>query len=915
MVKSAINVTIIILASILIVACNVDKQVDLEVEVDVTLDGQPASQAKIFFDGNEVGSTDTNGRFSQQLKKLPGEEVRVSVQKDAHGYRIEPWEDSFVTKLPKNGTVEAYVFKADLQATKYFTFVAFDGENGELLEGAAIRVADKAVGKTDASGEYVYEYKRMPKKGLKLQAALNGYTGWKRSVRITPGQRYEVELNKKPLPKPAKKKVSSQTVSKLPPPKAKAPKAQAQAPKAKKQIAAPKKAAVPKLKKSTVYISAITEAYGVSKGIPAIGVSINGKPVGKTNSRGKYTYTYKGSSQSEVKLTLSAAGYIPQKWETKVRLRDKTAVKRYFYPATPKPIKVGIYGFVSNSPEEDLSDILGQIEDAVSTNLFMYGCFHKVPKSQLRSKMLKAGLDMETVSTKGWQHTSLVQSVDMIISGNVTRAEQGLSIETTVIAANGNIILSQINKARKKKNVGNTSKLVANSIIDQFPFEGTIAALDDQGYRINLGKADYRIRRGSQFKYLIAEMERSGRIKGYQDAGTLRVVETDASFSWAEVVDLNDKAKVKIGDRVVRRFYLDENRETQKAAILLSANGGTPPDDHALWGVNVYLNNTWVGTTGSNGKVEIPLNLYEEYELHLSRHGYQPLLDTISADESKQTKEFFLEMANALFKIESMPAGADVFVDGVKIGTTPILDGRLVNFGFRKVKLSAGGEYRDWQKVVEFSQPEVELTGPNKVVFLKDYLKIGRKAEQAGDIDAAIQAYSSTEKGNPDYSDARHRLAQIYMDQKGNYDGAVREFENVLSLPENQQIIYKQFAVTYTNLGHSYYRKGMALLQKDKKAAAGNFAKAIKNLNIAKQNTRFFPNRQFDEAVHDTYYYLALSYHKLYLITKKRALVEKANLAWREYFDFFPKKLEAKTNFVKIRNSARIYWDQIKDLS
>jgi tetratricopeptide (TPR) repeat protein len=348
---------------------------------------------------------------------------------------------------------------------------------------------------------------------------------------------------------------------------------------------------------------------------------------------------------------------------------------------------------------------------------------------------------------------------------------------------------------------------------------------------------------------------------------------------------------------------------------LLSAKGGLPPDDKPLWGVNVYLNNSWVGTTGSNGKVDIPLNMYEEYDILLSRHGYQPLQDIISIDQSKQDKEFFLEIANALFKVESQPSGADVYVDGVKIGQTPILDGKLVNFGFRKIKLSAGGEYRDWERVVEFKKPEVELIGPHKVVFLKDYMKIGKTAEQNGEIDAAIQAYSQTEKGNPDYSAARHRLAQLYMDEKNNYDAAVVEFENVLALPENQQIIYKQFAVTYTNLGHAYYEKGMALLLKDKNAAAANFAKAIKNLNIAKQNTRFFPNVQFDEAVHDTYYYLALSYHKLYLVSKKQALVEKANLAWRDYFDFFPKNLEERSNFITIRNAARKYWDQIKNLS
>jgi hypothetical protein len=49
-------------------------------------------------------------------------------------------------------------------------------------------------------------------------------------------------------------------------------------------------------------------------------------------------------------------------------------------------------------------------------------------------------------------------------------------------------------------------------------------------------------------------------------------------------------------------------------------------------------------------------------------------------------------------------------------------------------------------------------------------------------------------------------------------------------------------------------------------------------------------------------------------VTKKRSLIHKADLAWSEYFDFFPKKLEGNKNFVQIRNSARRYYAQIKDL-
>jgi hypothetical protein len=136
----------------------------------------------------------------------------------------------------------------------------------------------------------------------------------------------------------------------------------------------------------------------------------------------------------------------------------------------------------------------------------------------------------------------------------------------------------------------------------------------------------------------------------------------------------------------------------------------------------------------------------------------------------------------------------------------------------------------------------------------------------------------------------------------------------VLTLPENQQLVYKQFAVDFTNLGHAYYERGNALVPKDREAAAQAFAKAIQNLQVAKQNTRFFPNDQYDEAVHDTYYYTALSYHKLYQITRKNTVLNSANLAWREYFDFFPKSLEGKAVFDESREAARKYWDQIKDL-
>jgi tetratricopeptide (TPR) repeat protein len=232
-----------------------------------------------------------------------------------------------------------------------------------------------------------------------------------------------------------------------------------------------------------------------------------------------------------------------------------------------------------------------------------------------------------------------------------------------------------------------------------------------------------------------------------------------------------------------------------------------------------------------------------------------------------------------------------------------------VTLGFHSVRISYGEDYRDFFEVMEFTKKEEA----RKVVLQKDFLRIGERARQKGDVDGAIKAYAAAGREHPDYAEARRRLGGIYLDDKGDYERAITEFEAVLALPENEQLIYKQFAVTFTNLGHAYCEKGSRLANSDREAASQSFGKAIKALQTAKQNTRFFPKDEYDEAVHDTYYYAALAYHKLYLITRQPALANSATLAWREYFDFFPRKLEGVPAYVQTREAARRYRDQIQE--
>jgi tetratricopeptide (TPR) repeat protein len=892
MTKRLISYAAIFLSTMVLFACNTEKQVELELSLSVKIDGKAASNAHVTIDGKAAGQTGPEGKFITRLKRLPGQEVSLTVKKEASGYDIEPWQDAFVTKLSGDGVIERYPFEVNLTAKKYIT-LSVTAEDTPV-EGATIYLGNKSIGKTDANGQMVHDYTTAPRSRFNIRVRKNGYRSWQKTVAVQPGDDLNISL----------KKTSQASAARLSESDIATEEPDSPAPKAASATAT-----------ATLTISTKSDAYGVNKPLSGVLVSINGKKRGKTNANGKFTYRYKGKTGSKVSLQLKAPGHVPAQWESQVTLKGKRTIQRHFYPVTPPIIKVGMYGYINNSPEAGIDDTIGQVEEAVSRHLFIYHSFKEVPKPSLRAMMMQNTLDMQTISTKGWQNAPMSGSVDMILSGTVTKDARGLAIESTITTADGKILLSQINTARNPRDIPRTSKIIAASIIDQFPFEGTITAVEPDGYRINLGQHNYKIRRGNIFRYMAAETNRSGKITGYKEQGLLRVVETADTHSRVEVASLKETRTIRVGDRVIRRVYLEEEREAAKNSFVLIASGGTPGQVKPLWGVNVYLNNTWMGTTGADGKAEIPAHLHEQYDLLLSRHGYQPVQTPVSISRDKAVQAYTLEVANAVLKIDSEPSQADVYVDDVLVGKTPIQDGNLVNFGFRKLRVSVGGDYRDWQQVVEINTPEADYTGVNKIRLLKDYYNIGQMAEQNGNLDQAIEAYAAIDRKNPDYSDARHRLAQLYMDEKGDFEKAIQEFEKVLALPENRQIIYKQFAVTYTNLGHAYYELGNQMIWKDKAAAARHFAKAIEKLKIAKQNTRFFPTAQFSQAVHDTYYYLAISSHKLYLLTRKNTILNQANQAWREYFDFYPKQLEGNGNFEKIRKAARQYWSQIKELS
>src|SRR6267143_1288132 len=797
----------VLLAAVLLGACS--ERVDLEVKARI--DGQPAAQAKVVVDREELGVTDAQGVFAKQIRKKAGAEIDVTVSK----------EDAPVP-------------------------------------GAKVTVGGNEAGVTDDKGEIVYLYRQQPSKGAELNVAKTGYGAYRALRQFEPGQVIEVALNRQ----------------------------------------------------AVVAIKALTDEYGRASGVPGLSVSIDGNTVGKTDAQGAYTYTYRGAPGKKTVIALAAPGYIPAAWKTTVRLEGPVNLQRYFYPTTPRPIRIGIYRVVGNTPGVDLTDVAAQTEQALAAQLFKFPGFREVPSERLQAEVKQRKLSIERIVAKGWQDTPLRASVDMIVLGSVAKDDDGYLAEAKFHTASGKVIFSEIARARSAGGIDGAVREIVNNIVERFPWEGTVIGAEDDRYRINIGR-NWRIGRGTEFTLTTPTFAEGGKVSGYRETGRMEVKRGDDSSSLAEVATLKQGEKVQIGDRVVRSREGEEG--DRRTYVLLTAKGGVGTAVNPLAGASVYLNGEWKGATGANGQAEIPLRLGRNYTLLLYRHGYQQVTGKISVDKSGEAREFVLAANNALFKLDSEPSAASVDIDDQPVGKPPLAGGKTVTLGFHSVRLTYGEDYRDFFEVMEFTKKEEDRTGERRIVLQKDFLKIGERARQKGDVEGAIKAYAATGRGHPDYAEARRRLGDIYLDDKEDYDAAIAEFETVLALPENQQLIYKQFAVTFTNLGHAYCEKGNRLVSSDRDAASNQFAKAIKALQTARQNTRFFPSAEYDEAVHDTYYYTALSYHKLYLITKQPAVMNSASLAWREYFDFFPKKLEGNPAFVQAREGARRYRDQIQE--
>ncbi len=830
-----------------------DRPRDIGVNVQAKANGAPLAGAQIFIDGHLAGTSGTEGIFTTTISRKPDAHVVISVAKDMPGYHTNQWSESFVIDKGKDAS-DNHTFVAEITALPVITFVAHQGK--QPIGDALVTIAGKSVGSTDESGELHYAFPSVPTGALHVRVVKKGYFTWEKDLEVTPGGRIEATLDRRYV----------------------------------------------------LRVKALAEEFGTAQGLKGVSVFLGRKHIGNTDANGEFTMAHKGLANGHATLVLAAPGHIPEKWQTPVKLNGDVALTHYFYNNTTRPVRLALYRFAANTAGENIGEVPAEFQAALAEWLSRSGGFKRVSPDVLVKGLKAAHLSLDQAVSKGWHGTKLAREVDVIAVGSIAKDNSGgFTLEVKFYAADGHALMSELATARDATKVKRAAREIAVKVREGFPVEGVVTAVERDNIAVSIDVLGFGIDKNSEFSLLTPKHDRNGRVTGYRDVGGLKIKQAIKGRVVALADGVADGDTVPVGAKVVRRPRL----EFAPDFVTLAVNG-EGNDSGPVSGVNVYINDRWVSATDGDGQARVPVRLNKSYRLTLYRHGYSQLNTKLKAKASGERQAFSLDAYATLFKIASQPAGATVYVDDQALGTTPIVDGVAVRPGFHTVRLSLGGEYRDWQEVMDFGDGERDLTGTGQVTLYKDFIKLGEAAEAKGDIDAALQAYASADDKHPDYAEARQRAGRLLMDEKKDYDGAIGELERLVAIPEVQQLVYKQYAVAYVNLGYAYHEKANAVINTDKDGATKYLAKAIQALQTAKTNARFFPTENYDQAVHDTYFYLALSYHKLYQLTHKAGLLDQAELAWRDYLDFFPASLEQQATYRQSREAAGQYLAQLR---
>lgn len=688
-------------------------------------------------------------------------------------------------------------------------------------------------------------------------------------------------------------------------------------------------------------------ARGVTSTYPLQGVvvSVDGQPAGTTDKSGRFLFTFKGtaankrSSVSMLKVEMAAPqGFLPESSESEFATTGDIYLERHF---------VG-----------DLSKVpVVTVEESRQTSSSLDG---KLASALV--KMSDSALDRKVFSRKILVKAGKGQkNPDLRIRRSLAAGEGQSQVELVAVDAKG-IVMA----AAKETLAGDLSKPelaagfqkqidgLAERLMRSLPFQGVImSAGKDQVRALLPGQLAAIVKPGDRFDVFGIQTDARGRKQTIANIASARVPDASmtsagqgaSSDSGAELTLMIDNGTsnkhLGRGDVVVMRgLALDHAGSSEKSAAnpapmaaeatkqKNTAKGSAPSvadkdgsfsvlvrnkagdDPRPIAQANVYFNDVWVGTSNSNGVVYLPRKLQGTAgKLSVVKAGWNPGSFETTLNPGRQV-EVAIEAEASRLRLDSVPPGAAVFLDGKLAGKTP-LDTKLDGSGaFLKMEIAGPEGYKKYSTILEIDAGTLELTGARAIQLEDDVATKARKIADSGKTSEAIAYLAKVPPNHSDYLVSRHMAGELALGKLNDPAMAEKFFSSVTSAAEVRDFIDKRFIGTHINEGIAIHMIAEKASRSNPKTAADGFAKAAAILDRASKFTRFLPKKDFKQSVKNLEYFRALSFHRRWLLINDQSALEQANRAWTNYLDALNPGEESEKQATVLAANARVYLKQ-----
>lgn len=669
---------------------------------------------------------------------------------------------------------------------------------------------------------------------------------------------------------------------------------------------------------NTIDIFTITKTYNNVRGLAGIDIYISGKKVGVSDKFGHFSYLYKGEKDDLLEVKLVTKKYLPEKYLTDFVVSGPMSLVKYFTPKEPPKVKTALLniqptGKINEYDAKFLGQsINGRLLKATRLHLFKKGAFEEVAISEVERVVDGLGMTLTKIAKDGWENTPLKAYCDVLLLPTLVLQEPKV-LELSLIDSKGKIIAAakeRLHNIKDMKAIMMALKVISKRIARVFPFEGAIVGRDKNVYFMNLSYSEGRIIEiGDKLDVYGVQHDKLGQQRLHTKIGILKVFGSSDRKSKLSLVKLKPRAVINIGDLVVlkgRKVF--SNKTTQIRVTGLVGDQEIPVSQ-----ANIYFRDNWIGSSDKHGRLLIDKQMVGNSSgiLRVVKHGYRDFAKEFRFASLKKV-EVKLIRETAFIKIESDPPGASIRIDNKIVGKTPLASPIEVQSGFVKLVLFGLYGYKKFSTILELDQGTLDLTGARRIGLERDLLQNARHILDNGKVEEALEALLKVPETHSDYLLAQHQVGEIYLTIIGKPALAAKHFSVVTKSPRAENFNDKRYIGSHINEGIALFHTGKALENKEPQVALAHYLKAIQIFEKVSPFLRFISKNQHSIAKNNVSYYKALSFHKMWSLTKNPQYLNRAYRLWRHYLEDTAMNADrgkGKSNYVE---NAKIYFRQLK---